>query len=146
LLLFIYRNRVKFYDFKSIAKYVTEIENNNEPILFYRNGLSLPFDYYYKGKNLIYPLPNAVTFDKNYLINFKDTTEMRKSIECINSTSNSYILISDDKAVYLGSLDMNRKMVDDYLVRNYKTTLDTLYFGKSKNYYLRIRCIEKIKK
>jgi uncharacterized membrane protein len=145
LLLLTYRYPIKFYDFKSIAKYVNEISSNNEPILFYRNGLSLPFGYYYKGNHLLCPLPKAVTFDKNYLINIKDTSDLRESIQHINTTSTTYILISDDRVGYLYTLNMNRKMVDDYLNNNYKTTLDTLCFGKSKNYYLRVRRIERIR-
>jgi uncharacterized membrane protein len=146
LLLLTYRHPIKFYDFKSISEYVKTISKYNEPILFYRNGLSLPFEYYYKGNNPFYPLPHAVTFDRNYLINIKDTLEIRHSIEKVNSVSGTYILISDDRAGYLYNVNMNREMVDEYLRINYKTSLDTLYFGRSKTYYLRIRRIGRIQK
>lgn len=140
LLLITYRHPIKFYDFKSIARYVEKKVEYNEPILFYRNVLSLPFKYYFKGSNPLCPLPNSVTFDKNYLVSIKDTANLR---QVIGTASDKYILITDDKAGYLYSLNMNRKMINEYLKNNYKTTLDTLYYGRSKDYYLRIRRIER---
>jgi hypothetical protein len=134
-----YKNPIKFYDFESITTYVEKIGKKNEPILFYRNGLSLPFQYYYNGINSLHPLPNPVTFDKDYLINIKDTLTLG---DLIGRVSKEYILITDDKARFLYSLNMNRDMIDEYLNNNFRTTLDTLYYGRSNQYYLRIRRIE----
>jgi uncharacterized membrane protein len=144
ILLFVYKNPVKFYDFNLAAQYVSEIERYSEPILFYRNEMSLPFSYYYKGHNPIIPFPRPVSFDTTFHNNIKDTLELKLAITKINTKSNSYILISDEKTGYAYSVNYNRKMVNDYLNSHYITTLDTLFFGKAPVYYLRIRRIENI--
>jgi hypothetical protein len=142
LLVLTYRYPVKFYDFQSITKYVRTIEKKDEPILIYRNGLSLAFNYYYEGHNPIYPLPYELTFNRNYLVNIKDTSELRKSIGRISNNSGSCLFVSDDQDKYLYTKNMNREMIDAYLQSNYRITLDTFYFGHSKKYGLRIRRIE----
>jgi uncharacterized membrane protein len=142
LLLLTYRHPIKFYDFKSIAQYISVIERKNEPILFYRNAMSLPFRYYYKGQNPIIPIPSPVRFDYTYLKNIKDTLELKQAITRINTKSNSYLIISDDKTNYVYSVNFNRNMVNDYLNEHYNTTLDTLFYGEGSEYYLRIRRIE----
>jgi uncharacterized membrane protein len=144
LLILTYKHPVKFYDFISITKYVNAIEHSGEPILLYRNGLSLPFGYYYKGSNSLYPLPGKVSFDKNYLINIKDSLELKQLIQNIKTLSKTYLLISDDNANYLYSVNMNREMLNDYLSHNFRTISDTSGFGDGKELYIRIRRLEKI--
>jgi hypothetical protein len=139
LLLFTYIPPVKNYDYKSLANYIGKIENQNEPILCYSDLLSLPLGYYYKGRNILAPLPEAPSFDENYIKSISDTTNLKKLIEKKYGISNSYLLISDDMRINSMNLNMNRKMVDEYLNANYKLTLDTIYYGRSKNLYLRVR-------
>jgi len=136
-----YWHPVKTYDFVSIAKYIKIIEHPNEPILIYRPAIALPFGYYYNGINKIIPIPHPVKFDSDYLINIKDTAELKQSIENIKPVPKFYILISDT-TIYESSVNMNRKMVTDYLNNNYKITLDTLFYGWSKNMPIRIRSFE----
>jgi hypothetical protein len=146
LILFLtYREPVKFYDFKSTAKYISEIEKNNEPILFYRNVLSIPFAYYYNGQNPLIPFPDPVNFDASvFLNNITDTSELKHAISRINIPSGSYILITDENTDYAFTNNYNRKMVADYLNAHYNSSFDTLYYGESKECYLRIRRFEKI--
>lgn len=139
-----YQNPVKNYDYKSVAGFIKKIERSNEPLLFYRAGISLPFNFYYKGKNDVVPLPNKVRFDTSYLINIKDTLQLKQCIERINKSSVSYLFISD-LTEYESTLDMNRKMIDEYLSSTYKITIDTLFLGRSKSSPLRIRRLEKNK-
>jgi mannosyltransferase len=138
-----YSHPVKSYDFKSIATYIKKIEFVNEPILFYRPGLSLPFQHYYEGNNPIFPLPHAVRFDTNYLINIKDSSVLERTFNRISEGFKSMILISD-LSQYEYSINMNRTMIDDYLNSNYRISLDTLYQGWSKEGPLRIRRLERI--
>ncbi len=133
-----YRHPVKTYDFISTADYIKKIELPGEPILTYRPGIALPLSYYYTGKNRIVPIPRPVKFDTSYLVNIKDTVELRQSIESINTTSTSYLLVSD-RTIYESKLNMNRTMVDDYLKTHYNIILDTLYYGMSETRPLRIR-------
>lgn len=136
-----YWHPVKTYDFISIANYIQKIERHNEPILTYRPGLAIPFSYYYNGKNKIVPIPHPVKFDSSYIINIKDTIELKQSIESINSSSKSYLLISDNTP-YESTVNMNRQMLADYLKNHYCITLDTLYSGWSSD-PLRIMRLEK---
>jgi hypothetical protein len=143
LLIITYIHPIKIYDFKSVAKYISKIERTGEPILFYRNAMSLPFTYYYKGLNPLVPLPNPVRFDNTYLKNIKDTLELKRAITGINAKSNSYLIISDDNTDYAYNVNFNRKMVDDYLIAHYNITLDTLCFGEGPEFFIRIRRLEK---
>lgn len=142
LLFFFYRHPVIRYDFKSLASYINHIEGKDEPLIFYRPAVALPFAYYYHGKNPIYPIPHEVKFDTSYLLNIKDSVALKQSIDGIKTSSNSYLLISDT-TIYEGKLDMNRKMVDNYLSDHYIISLDTLFYGWSKSSPLRIRRFEK---
>jgi hypothetical protein len=143
LLLMTYIHPVKLFDFKSLVKYVDKIEQKGEPIMFYRNAMSLPFGYYYKGQNQLVPLPDPVRFDTTYLRNIKDTLELRQVIAGITPKSESYLLITDDNTDYAYSVNFNRKMVDEYLNAHFRTTLDTSFFGEGPTYRLRIRRLEK---
>lgn len=144
LLVLKYRNPVKFYDFKSITQYILKIEKKNEPILFYRNTMAIVFVKYYKGHNTIIPLPSSVTYDSNYLKNIKDSSQLKHSMASIDTNCKSFLFVSDDMTQYAYSVNFNRRMVDDYLDKHYIPTLDTLLFGSSPNYFLRIRRFEKL--
>jgi len=142
LLTLYYRHPTKTYDFISVANYIKKIEQPGEPILVYRPAIALPFHYYYHGVNEIIPIPYPVRFDSSYLINIKDTSELRQSIENIKSPSNSYILLSDT-TVFESNVTMNRKMITKFISEHYNLTLDTLYMGWGKEKSLRIRKFEK---
>lgn len=133
-----YKHSVKTYDYKSVAKYIESIESPGEAILIYRPALALPFSYYYLGKNRIFPLPSAVNFDSSYLINIKDTFQLKESLRDANYQSSSFLMISDT-TIREGHLNMNRKMITDFIYAKYEVTLDTLFFGKSKDQPLRIQ-------
>ena len=137
-----YWHPVKTYDFLSIAKYIKTIEKPNEPILIYRPAIALPFNYYYNGKNKVVPIPHPVKFDSSYIINIKDSLELKQAIEKIPSPSKSYLLISDNTP-YEGTVNMNRPMITKYLQTHYFITLDTLFTGWSKNRPLQVRRFEK---
>jgi hypothetical protein len=136
LLNFLYSVPVNTYDFNGIAGYVRSIEKKNEPILIYRNMLSLPFSYSYNGNNPIVPLPKPVNFDTTFIQHVKDTTELVHVFDNIKTPCDSYIYISDLNK-------MNRiDIIDTYLVANFITELDTLYVGNSRESPLRIRRIK----
>ena len=142
LLMSFYRYPVKGYNYKEIGKYVRSIERKNEPILFYSNALSLTFRYYYSGHNPIEPLPHEVKFDSSFMESLKDTFELKQSINKIKTSSNSYLFISDlTESQYV--VELSRGAVDSFLNNNYNITLDTILYGRTKNFPLRIRRIEK---
>lgn len=137
LLILNYLHPVKTYDYKSVAKYIQLISAPGQPILIYRPAIALPFSHYYKGKNKIVPIPFPVKFDSSYLINLKDTDELKQSIENIKSPTNSYLLLSDT-TVFESRTNMNRKLVANYINEHYRVTLDTLFYGWGKEKPLRI--------
>jgi hypothetical protein len=138
-----YSSMVKQYDFKSVTKYISQIERKAEPVLIYHGTVSLSFMYYYKGQNNVYPLPGPIKYNSStFLDEIKDTAELKQSIAAVPNITQSYLLITDlAEEKYAG--DLNRKKVNDYLHSNYTISLDTLYFGNSKNRPLRIRRLEK---
>jgi hypothetical protein len=137
-----YSDPVKQYDYKKVAGYAETNARPGEPILFYHSTISLPFMNYYNGSNPIRPLPHEVHFDNSYMDNIKDTMELKNAMESISTTSNSYLLISDlNLPRYKNNPD--RVMVNNYLASHYNITLDTLYFGASKQRALRLRRLEK---
>lgn len=142
LFVYHYNDPVKQYDYKKVAAYVDKIAKPDEPVMFYHSTLVLPFKYYYSGKNLLVPLPHEVQMDTSYMVNVQDTVELKKSIESIKTSSDSYLLISDLNLPKYQN-NPNRLMVNNYLALHYNITLDTLYFGASKQRSLRIRRLEK---
>jgi hypothetical protein len=143
LLILQYKIPLKDYDYRSLAKYIKKIENIEEPLLFYNKALSLPFSFYYKGQNPIVPLPRII-FDQTYYKKYlNDTTDLKQSIEGIQSSTNSMLLITNKLSDYLHTLRMTSSMVDECLQSNYNITLDTNIAGNGKDYNLRIRRLEK---
>ncbi len=136
---------IKDYDYKSIAKYIEMIERKGEPILIYSSLIELPFSAYYDGSNAVAPLPHATEFNQNYIKNIKDTIEFKNTINKIIPSNTSFLFISDDITTYAMSLFMNRGLIDIFLNNNFHNTLDTLFYGKSDNRYLRIRRFETTK-
>lgn len=135
-----YTKPVNTYDYQAIANFIESIEKPGEPLLLYRPAIALPLSYYYKGINATHPLPYAVSFDSSYLINIKDSFQLKKVIESIPSKEGSYFFISDTTHIE-GNLNMNRNLVTKYLKNNYIIIFDTLFFGDAKYEPLRIRKI-----
>lgn len=134
-----YKIPVKDYDYKKLAGYVQDIERTNEPIVFYSSQLALPFSCYYNGGHQMVPLPNKLTFDSNYISNVKDTGVLKNSLQAKVQTAASFIFISNDFDSIQLNRNMNRPMIDSFLNRHFNKVSDTLYYGRSKTRYLRIR-------
>lgn len=143
LLLLFYETPVKSYDYKQIAGYINKIEHPGEPVLFYSNLIYPPFTYYYTGKNSVIPLPGKVTFDSSYVTNIKDTVVLKQLLAETTSQAKSYLFVTNALGIVELNKDMNRDMINEYLEKHYLTTLDTLYYGRSKTRYLRIRRLQK---
>ena len=142
MLLSSYKYQVKEYDTRSLTKYIGTIENKDEPICFYHKVLSLQFKFNYNGKNALVPLPDGLKFDSSYLSKIKDTLDLRQSIENANPNSKTYLLINDRTEAHFEN-DEDVKMLNSYLPSHYNITLDTIFYGHSKDFPLRIRRLEK---
>lgn len=136
-----YKHPVNTYDYKSLAKFIMKTERVNEPILIYRPALALSFEQYYQGKNSVNPIPHPVNFDSSYLINIRDTLQLKNSIMAIHENFESFLFISDT-TLYEGALNMNRQMITDYLNSNYNIALDSLFYGFGKDRPLQVRRVQ----
>lgn len=137
-----YQSPVKDFDAKSLAGYLKNLENKEEPIMFYEKVMVLPLKYYFKENNPIIALPESVKFDSTYFSKFKDTVQLRQSLERINTPSRTYLLITNRNETHFIN-DADIKLLNNYLPEHYNITLDTLFYGLNKSYPLRIRRLEK---
>ena len=128
------------FDSRALAAYVTRIEKKDEPIFFYQKVLALPFKYYYNGKNTVVPLPDAIKFDSTYLSRIQDTVQLKQVIESVNSSSGSYLLITNRNDSRFEN-DADVKLLNEYLPMHYTVTTDTLFDGKYNQ--LRVRRLNK---
>ena len=134
---------IKTYDYESIANYVKSIEIPNESVLLNSKTISTPFEYYYTKSSSLVSLPDNFKLEKKgsqVIIN--DTLELKQILGSIKSKS--ILFINDNMLGYSSKLKLTTSMTDKYINAHYKITLDTLYFGKSKNQSLRIRRLEQI--
>jgi hypothetical protein len=135
---------IKTYDYQSVAEFIAGIENPNETILLNSKTISTPFQYYYHGSNLIQPLPDSIKYSKeSFQVLIKDTVELKQIINGINSPSESILFINDNMIGYNVNIKLTTKMIDTCLKTHYKIPLDTLFYGRSKDQYLRIRRLVK---
>jgi uncharacterized membrane protein len=136
---------VKKYDYKAMADYLTHISKPGEPLLFYRGGIALSFQYYYNGSNPVVPLPHPTKFNStetDYAATIKDTAAFSTLLANIKAPQKTYLVVTNlNEPIYTGHPE--KKLVDDYMKLNCHVTLDTLFYGNSKESALRIRRIEK---
>jgi 4-amino-4-deoxy-L-arabinose transferase-like glycosyltransferase len=140
LLFFNYKYPVNDFDSRALAAYITRIEKQDEPVLFYPKVLALPFKYYYNGKNVIAPLPDRIRLDSTYLAKIEDTIQLKQAIERAGNSSGSYLLITNrNDARFENEADI--KVLNAYLSVHYTITTDTLFSGKYNP--LRVRRMNK---
>ena len=73
-------------------------------------------------------MPHEVKYDGNWAVSIKDTMELKQAINAqIKTDSKSYLLISD-LTLFESTVDMNRKIITDYLSHNYKISLGYILY------------------
>lgn len=139
LLILEYKNPIKTYDFREVAKFVEKIENKNEPILFFGKTILPPFKYYYSGESKLLGVP-ALKYDKNYYAdNIKDTFDLANTINPINATASSYILITGSIVGDEFNASISNEKVVNYLKNSSIITLDTSFVSLHLNHTLRVQ-------
>jgi MFS family permease len=132
---------IKSYDFEYIAKFVEQIEEPCEPLLFNSRTISIPFQYYYTGKNELAQLPDSFKLEKEgFQVLLRDTTDVKLIME--NIANKSFIFVNDNMIGYGTRLFFTSEVLDMYIKSHFNTLIDTVVFGKSKNHSLRIRRLE----
>jgi len=135
---------IKSYDFKSVAGYCSEIQIDNEPILFLNNDLTLGMKHIYEKSETFISLPEF-KYDYSLYTNYvNDTMELNQLINNIKSDSKTFLIITGTDLGYLRNKDLTNEMIDKYLNKNYIVRTDTTFEGYYKEDYVRIRSIIKI--
>ncbi len=143
LLTIIYKYPEKTYNFKDVSNYIQKVELNQEPILFYGKSILPPFQYYYKGKNPLFPLP-PINYDKDYYEErITDTSDLKREIESINSKAHSFILVTESITGFKYKDSLSKEMIEKALKDSYHITVDTTIYSRNSDNFLRIQRLQK---
>jgi len=124
-----YKMLYKDYDIKSLSEYIMKDEKKDEPIFIYRNCNTDVLSQYYKGINLLVPLPKAISYDKKF---GPETWEIKKqdivtlAHQLINYDS-FYIVIINEKSLY--NFSESKKILTDFLFANFEM-IQEKFFGQ----------------
>ena len=137
---FEFRNQVKTFDYEQLASFVEANEDENEPILIYRNGHYLPFEYYYKGINDVNPLPGNINYDFSYFTSsiLKDTVALHNEFQVELSAFDRFILLTDSEDICFG-YDTRKEILNNYIDLYFETLSDSLIYGRVKDNFFRVR-------
>ncbi len=142
---YIYKKPIKYYDFKTTAKYITQVAKKEEPLVFFSKSLYPPFSYYYKGGNVIYPLP-ALHYTKNYYEeNILDTMQLKQVLQQIKTNTGTFLFIIGKVEGFKYAMRMDRTSINLMLRNNYKINLDTSFMGNDTDYFLNVKRIGLLK-
>ena len=130
---------IKLYDYKTISKYIEKIEEKDEPVVFYRKDIALPFEIYYKGHNLLVPLVNFDFGPDYYKNDLKDTIELKNHINKIFVHNKSLILLTNRIESYIYPNKMNQEMFDHFIDSQYQVDLDTSFHRTDPLHFIQVR-------
>jgi hypothetical protein len=143
LLLIKYHYPEKTYNFEKVSNFLKKVEFKNEPIIFYGKSILPPFQFYYSGNNPLYTLPK-LNYDKDYYEErMKDTTDFKRELDAINSSSSSYLLVTESISGYKYKETLTRQMIQQLLRNHYQISLDTTFYSRNSINFLRIERLEK---
>ncbi len=143
LLIIKYQYPEKTYNFEKVSNFLKEVEFKNEPIIFYGKSILPPFQFYYTGNNPLYTLPK-LHYDKDYYEErLKDTTEFKRDLDSINSSSSSYLLVTESISGYKYKETLTKEMIQQLLRNHYQISLDTTFYSNNSINFLRIERLEK---
>ncbi len=120
----------KNIDYKKISLFIESKERKHQPIILYHNELNLPFQYYYNGINLSYPLPIEINFSHPYDHSkwaIKDVNSLKHSMNKIPESDTIWLITDNINELY--GTKFNRDILEDYMHNNY-TLLQEKHFYK----------------
>jgi hypothetical protein len=136
--LFQYRNFVKIYDYKKVNEYIGNDTKDIRPILFYRACHAPILSNYYKGANVLIPLPDSASYRTDYLSRIESDLQLDSIFIKLTNKYSKFCLVTDDQIDYLYAVNLNRGMLQRYIDKHFITEKDTLIMGREQ-YYLRVR-------
>lgn len=133
---------VKRLDSRSVASYIQNIENKDEPIVFRDKSILLTVNPYYKGNNPLISIPDK-PFDYNfYRTEIKDTLELKSLIDGGIKNARSFLFVSWDDG-YVCKSDLTNEKLNNYFRQNYNIEKDTVFKGKKDIDFLRVQRLRK---
>ncbi|MGN6803465.1 MAG: hypothetical protein ACTHJN_16315 [Ginsengibacter sp.] len=138
-----YQYPEKTYNFRQVANFIEKVELNNEPILFYGKSIVPPFQYYYKGKAHLFPLP-PINYDKDYYEErITDTTDLIRQIESIKYQSNSFLLVTESITGFKYKQSLTKTLIEKALYNRYSILFDTTFYSRNSDNYLRVQRLKR---
>lgn len=140
-----YKYPEKTFNYEKVSKYIQKVELKNEPILFFGKSILPPLQYYYKGDNPLLTLP-PLKYDKDYYEErIKDTIDLNRQIDSINTKTNSYLLVTESIVSFKYKQSLTREMIQKSIKDHYQVTLDSTFNSRNSNHFLRVQRLEKEK-
>ena len=129
-----YRELYKINDYRSVGRFLENNEKKEEPAFVFRSISAEILDIYYEGINKIYPLPKAISYNKEFSpeqwnINNQDIDELQN---ILLKYSEFYIIIVDDKYIFGFNESKNKLM--EFLESNFKMIGEKSFNAEIKLY------------
>lgn len=124
-----YKPLAKPGDFERMAKYVSDSEIPNQPILIFHADAILPFRYYYKGANKLLPLPQEngleVWNPRNNVL--KDEAQILNVINSQTGEPREFWLVDDGWCVH-GTLKFNCEILENVVEKYFVVERSEQFF------------------
>jgi uncharacterized membrane protein len=106
-------------DWKRVADYIVESENENQSIFVFRNEGLLCFRNYYEGNNLVFPIPDEADRKRYDLRNqrIQNAEQLRNTLIGSLGDNSEFWLVVWGKEPYLG-IDFNTQVLEEFLKEN----------------------------
>ncbi|HKS27652.1 MAG TPA: glycosyltransferase family 39 protein [Pyrinomonadaceae bacterium] len=112
------------------AAHIMEAEQPNQPILIFHAGNALTFAHYYKGMNVLVPIPYENRFDtydvRAYV--FKDEQQVNDALARLPGEHESLWLVTDGLCNFI-DVDFNCQGLEDFVNKHYLVEEDKTSFN-----------------
>lgn len=107
-------------DWQRVADFITAHERPNQPVIVFYNYAALPLSYYYRGKNVLVPLPEPPNFDVDNrgASALRDEKQIVTAIGSVRGSHPVIWLVTND---YCGTatLDLNCSLLERFVKKHY---------------------------
>lgn len=121
-----YSSLAKPGDWPRVAAYIRDHETAAEPIVVFEAENSLPFAYYYRGRNAVVPVPHGIDFRRYRVTSFV----IHNDSELVGSmprTARLWLVTAGNCAS--ANVQFGCTILERYVAERYRTLSDTKFFG-----------------
>jgi MFS family permease len=125
-----YKPMAKIGDSRRIAAYIAQNESPGQSILVFIPEMAIPLSYYYKGTNIIIPIPkkpSMVNFDTRDFV-LKSEQDIVRAIEREGRQPDNLWVVNWDLCQYLG-VNYHCEILEDYIRKNYIMEDDKRFYS-----------------